>query len=487
MRRIFCFVVFSCAAALVALPQTACAADPDLPERAKAALDNANRFFREQVSTSGGYLWRYSADLSKREGEGRASESMVWVQPPGTPSVGMSFLEAYELTGDEYCLELARDAGLCLVQGQLRSGGWDYRIEFDPARRQRYAYRVDPPREKARNTSTLDDNATQAALRLLMRLDEVLKFKDQKIHETAEFGLSSLLAAQYPNGGWPQRFDRPPDASLYPVKKASYPPSWSREHPRPSYSGYYTFNDNTIADTIDVMFMAAEVYGDEKYSRAAEKAGDFILLAQMPEPQPGWALQYDPQMHPAWARRFEPPSITGGESAGILRTLMMMYRQTGNRRFIEPIPRAIEYYRRSKLPKGGLARFYELKTNRPLYFTRDYELTYDDSDMPTHYAFKMGDWVEGVARQYKRLIETPAEDLKPSRAPYRPRLSDSLEDRTREVIGALDDRGAWVEEGGMKYHGDDDDTRQIIDCRTFIANLRVLSTYLAAVDSGRKG
>jgi len=468
---------------LTAIPRAASAADDDLPKLAKAALHSACRFYREQVSANGGYLWRYSADLAKREGEGRAGELTVWVQPPGTPSVGMALLEAYELTGERYCLELACDAGRCLARGQLRSGGWDYRIEFDPARRGRYAYRADPPRAKARNTSTLDDNATQSALRLMMRLDEVLRFKDEQIHEATEFALRSLLAAQYPNGAWPQRFDRPPDPDLYPVKKATYPASWPREHPRMNYAGYYTFNDNTIADTISVMFLAARIYTDPKYSQAAERAGDFILLAQMPEPQPGWAQQYDPQMQPAWARRFEPPAITGGEAGGILRTLMMLYRETGKKKYIEPIPRAFEYYRRSRLPEGGLARFYELKTNRPLYFTREYVLTYDDGDLPTHYAFKVGDWVQGVARQYEQLAKIPPQDLKPSRATYRPRLSESLEERVREVIMGLDDRGAWVEDGRLKYHGAEDDTGRIIDSRTFINNLRVLSTYLAAVNS----
>ena len=104
------------------------------------------------------------------------------------------------------------------------------------------------------------------------------------------------------------------------------------------YWDYYTFNDNLHADVIDVLFEAAKLYGDAKYRKAAEKAGDFILLAQMPEPQPGWAQQYDVDMHPAWARKFEPPSITGGESQGVMQTLLRLYRETGDKKYLEPMP-----------------------------------------------------------------------------------------------------------------------------------------------------
>ena len=471
------FCLFSCLAPCTAT----CEDDAALPQEAEAALQRACTFFREHVSCEGGYLWRYSADLAKREGEGRATESMVWVQPPGTPSVGQAMLDIYQQTGDARYLKLASDAGRCLVKGQLQSGGWDYRIEFAPDRRGRYAYRVEGDGGKGRNVSTLDDNTTQAALKLLMRLDEALEFKDPEIHEAAESALSALLAAQYPNGAWPQRFTGPPDTEQYPVKKAGYPPSWSREYPGTSYSGFYTFNDNAIADVIDVVFLASRIYDDPQYARAGERAGEFILLAQMPDPQPGWAQQYNADMQPAWARKFEPPSITGGEAGGVLRTLMRLYQETGQKRFLEPIPRALEYYRKSQLPEGGLARFYELKTNRPLYFTRAYELTYDDSDMPTHYAFKIGNWVDSVARQYERTIAMTAEDLAARAASPPPRLTPSLQRQARSVIDALDDRGAWVEDGRLKYHGDDDLTRKVIDCRTFINNVRVLSTYIAAV------
>ncbi len=83
-------------------------------------------------------------------------------------------------------------------------------------------------------------------------------------------------------------------------------------------------------------------------------------------------------MHPAWARRFEPPSVASSESADVIRTLIRIYEVTGEEKYLQPIPAALEWFRRSRLDQAErweMARFYELQTNRPLYFTKDtYEL-----------------------------------------------------------------------------------------------------------------
>ncbi|MFC1634031.1 pectate lyase [Planctomycetota bacterium] len=400
----------------------------------------------------------------------------------------MIFLTAFEATGDVYYLDAAKDAAYALVKGQLRSGGWDYRIEYDPAKRSRYAYRVEPQKERARNTSTLDDNTTQSAIRYLMRVDRALDFKDEKIHEAVQFALQTMLDVQYPNGAWPQRFDAPPDPAKFPVKKADYPDSWSWIFPKQDYRSYYTFNDSSISDAIETMLEAFDIYGDERFQAAAEKAGDFIILAQMPEPQPAWAQQYDANMHPAWARRFEPPSITGGESQSVMRSLLTLYRATGKKKFLEPLPRAIAYFRRSRLPDGRLARFYELKTNKPLYFTReDYDLTYSDADTPTHYAFKAGYGIEGIARQYESARggrNTRGEGVSPSnhRSEGVPPLNPALTTRVRSVIEALDEKGRWVEPGQLRSADEAGTVSRVITTSTFITNIRTLSTFLANND-----
>jgi PelA/Pel-15E family pectate lyase len=455
--------------------------DP-LRQRALRTMLRAVAFFHGQVSSGGGYVYRYSADLSKREGEGKTGPDTAWVQPPGTPAVGMAYLEAYELTGRTELLAAARDAAQCLVRGQLRSGGWTNQIELAPAARARFAYRVDPPRRRARNTSTLDDDKSQSAIRFLARLDTVLDGQDAPIHDSVSFALEALLAAQFPNGAWPQGFRDPPDPARHPIRQASYPDSWPRQCPGGDYWELYTFNDNAIADTIDTLLLAARLYDAPRYRQAALKAGDFILLAQMPEPQPAWAQQYDFQMHPAWARKFEPPAVSGGESQGVLRILLRLYAETGETRFLRPVPRALDYLRRSQLPDGRLARFYELRTNRPLYFTRQYELTYEASDLPTHYSFQVASQLGRLTARYERLAALPAEELRarqPSDTEW-PRRSAVAPERLRAAIDSLDERGAWVEQGRLRYHGRDDDTRRVIESTTFIRNLSLLSRYLAA-------
>lgn len=475
--------VVTVCAGCVLLPILSVATGEDaLKEQAAEAMRRATHFFRTKVSTEGGYLWRYSEDLSLREGEGTATDKTIWVQPPGTPSVGMVFLAACEATGDSYYLDAARDAAYALVKGQLRSGGWDYRIEFDPERRRRYAYRVDSgTRNDARNVSTMDDNNTQSAIQLLLRVDKALDFKDQRIHEAVEFALSTLLKVQYPNGAWPQRFTGPPDPAQFPVKKACYPQSWSWTFPEHDYKSYYTFNDNSIADTIETMLEAFEIYGKEEYRAAAEKAGDFIILAQMPEPQPAWAQQYNAEMEPAWARKFEPPAVTGGESQGVMRILLTLYRATGKEKYLEPLPRAIEYLRRSRLPDGRLARFYELKTNKPLYLTRgDYMLTYSDADMPTHYSFKQSDGTAGILREYERLRAMDPAELKRASKAAGQRMTDALTERAKDAISRLDEQGRWLDRGKMRRDAEDAPSRPVISSRTFINNVRDLSAYLAA-------
>ncbi len=458
-------------------------ANDSLSERAASALKRSVEFYHGKVALHGGYVYRYSDDLVKREGEGKVETEKVWVQPPGTPSVGMVYLEAYEFLGEGYLLRAARDAAECLIQGQLRTGGWRESVEFDPAERKKFAYRVEKPRDKQNNHTTFDDDKTQSAMRLLMWLDQVLKFKDEKLHEASLFALDSVVKAQFPNGSWGQGCDSFPNPADYPVKPASYPAEFVLREPSKKYWYFYTLNDNAMADTIDALLLATKIYGDAKYRNAAIKGGEFLILAQMPEPQPAWAQQYNWDMHPCWARKFEPASITGGESQGAIRILLRLFVETGDKKFLAPIPKALDYLERSRLPNGQMARFYELRTNKPLYFTKNYELTYDDSDLPTHYGFKLDGKLDQLRREYDSVEKLTEKEFVARREvkPSKPKSSASMEALVKKLIESLDDRGAWVEDGQLRYHGKGDPARRVIDSSTFIRIVGTLSRYLVAV------
>lgn len=467
------------------LPLSLAAQVPSREEVLRAML-KAARFYRQQVSTEGGYHYYYTADLSYGRSEAAEGPTQVEVQREATPAVALAYLEAYEATGESEFLGFARDAAYALLRGQLCSGGWDYLIEFDPEKRKSYQYRWDGNcGEDKRGVTNLDDNVTQGALRVLMRVDRALNFSDPKIGEAVRYALDRLLAAQYPIGAWPQRFRRPPDFSRYPVKRASYPDDWPRTWPGPDYQGHYTFNDNTICDVIDMLLEAARIYKEPRYRAAAEKGGQFILLAQMPDPQPAWAQQYDADMHPAWARAFEPPAVTGGESQSVLRMLLTLYRETGDRKYLEPVPRALEYFRRSEVPRGPqevfrripdgpiLARFYELKTNRPLYITKGtrlqaaglgsrivdgYQISYSPDSVITHYGVLVsGRELAFIERDYRLLADAePAAVRRPEKlrglSPFLQRFSEKppappSPDEVRRLIQSMDERGAWVSRG----------------------------------------
>ena len=127
------------------------------------------------------------------------------------------------------------------------------------------------------------------------------------------------------------------------------------------------------------------------------------------------------------------------------------------KKYADSVARALAYLKRSRLPDGRLARFYEMKTNRPLYFTRDYKLTYDDSDVPNHYAFKVGSGLDGIAKRLGGLTAKPWQPPKKAGRPSRPSPA-----AVGEIIRSMDSRGAWVEHGRLRYWPKDDPTRRVI-------------------------
>jgi hypothetical protein len=460
----------------IALPGLA--QDRPAPDSVRAALRKATDHL-VSISTEGGYLWWYSSDLKQRRGEEVATETQVWVQPPGTPSVGLAFLRAHEATRDDTHLRAALGAANALARGQLESGGWAYVIEFDPKLRRQWAYHTDsaatnPDFKSRKNITTFDDDNTQSALTFLMSFLSVATNLPpdslQPIRAALDFGLTRMLDAQYPVGAWPQRFNgQSHDPARHPNRPANIATNWPRQWPHADYGGFYTLNDNTQSDCIRTMLAAYRHTGDRRFLEAAKRGGEFLILAQLPEPQPAWAQQYNYDMQPAWARAFEPPAVCAAESGGAARTLLDLHLETGDAMFLEPLPAFVAWLQRVQLRSNRWARLYELNSNKPLYGDRDGEIHYTLAEISAErqkgYAWE-GDFdLPGFLNRYERLRRDGREK---SLAQIKARkLSVPDAATVAAILASQDAQGCWVSRNGLSM-------------QTFVRNIEQLSAYLLA-------
>lgn len=460
--------------ALVALATLPLHAAPTREEMV-ASMKRATVAFVEKASVEGGFVYYVTLE-GRRLGEGEATATEIWVQPPGTPAVGEAFLDAYEATGDGSFLEAALKAGKALAYGQLESGGWRNSVDFDAS-----GPRIDQYRDgkgKGKNFSTLDDDITQSALGFLMRLDSLSKGRDPDIRAAIDHALPCLLAAQFPNGGFPQGWTGP--VADRPAVKASFPDyDWRTEGRIKEYWNEYTLNDGMALTMTETLLRAHRLAGRAEALEALKRFGEFLLLAQLPDPQPAWAQQYGPDMHPIWARAFEPPAVSGRESEDALLALLRIAEVTGDEKFLAPIVPAVKYLESSLLPDGQLARYYEIGTNQPLYMQRNgkgYELTNDDSNLPDHYGWKNPTRLDLIKNAYlARMAGRPlAEVLDP--APVDAAMVE-------KVIGELDSSGLWITShdgsearlvGQPKFATGE----KYLSSERFAENLRVLSGYV---------
>lgn len=447
-----------------------------------AAMKKAASFFRRDVAFAGGYAWRWPRDMSIAQGENRDSPTLIMMQPPGTPAVGLAMLNAWKATGDKLFLQGAKEAALALMWCQLSTGGWDSDFDFDPRKSRKYHFRRDIEAGDVEPAgrhggSTLDDEKTESALLFLLELVHTDACKDDAALRSAlKFGLDGLLVAQAPNGGWGQHYDGPANPAA-PVVKAKLPAEWPHIWPDVDYTHFYTLNDGNLLAVMRVLLRAHELEKDVRYLDAAKKLGSFLLLAQLPAPQPAWAQQYNQEMIPVWARKFEPPGVSSIESVTAINALIELWLATGEEKWLKTIPPAIAWLEKSKLPEGRWARFYELNTNKPLYCKANtYEVTFDDSDLPTHYGFKTEEKFGKEIEDIKTTLATSREELlRKAAPPTEPKKWTSrAKGQTAKVITALesaDKKGAWLK-------------NDLIDAGEFVKNFKAMCSYVEAAKNG---
>ena len=335
-------------------------AEPQL-DRAEVlvAMKRATAFMTDTVSCEGGYVWAYLPDFSRRWGELEAKSTMIWIQPPGTATMGHLFLDAWQATGDDDYYRAAEQVAEALRRAQHPAGGWNYLHDFagEDSLREWYAtvgrnaWRLEEFHYNAGN-ATFDDGGTAEATKFFLRLYAAKR--DGRHRATLERAIDFILESQYPNGAWPQR----------------WPPG------KPDYSAYLTFNDDVAAENIETLMRCYRVLGDERLATTIRRAMDAYLLTLQPAPQAGWAMQYTPDLSPAAARSYEPAALATSTTARNIDQLLKFYRWTGDAKFLARIPEALAWLESCRLPPA-LARngrefptFLEVGSNRPLYLHR---------------------------------------------------------------------------------------------------------------------
>ncbi len=368
------------------------------PKAVVEAMELASDFYQTRLAKDGLYVWAYSSDGLVRRGEGGEVEANVgWIQPPGSPAIGAAYLRLFEVTGNKVWLVSAQEIAHSLISVQLKSGGWYYHAETDEHGRKNWCYASNVGQDcdaiqdkKEKNNTVLDDNTTQSVIGFLIWFDEASNQSDERIRKAINYSLSNLMDLQYANGSFPvySNWKKGRD-EVDPTLKATPPDDeWSRVWVKPDDPPYFVTNDNIVLDAIRVLLYADRVYGCKRCVKSAVQAGEFLLLAQLPDPMPGWAQTYDKKMQPAWGRKFEPPSVASWETVGAIEALILLYQHVADERFLLAARRGLAWLGQSQLSDGLWARFYEIATSRPLYINSKYELTYADHDLLDHYVLK---------------------------------------------------------------------------------------------------
>ncbi len=386
--------------------------DNELRRETLRTMKRAARFMRERVAYRGGYVWSYAPDFSRRWGEMEAYASMIWIQPPGTATVGHLYLDCFHATRDEFYYQAAMDVAEGLIAAQHPAGGWNYLHDFagEASTRRWYdtigknGWRLEEFHHYYGN-ATFDDAGTSEASQFLLRL--YLERRSSRLRAPLDRAVQFVLDSQYENGGWPQRFPRAEGEAGY-----------IRE---------ITFNDDVAGENIKFLLMVYQTLGDERALAAIRRAMGIFVATQQPAPQAGWGLQHDAQtLAPIGARTYEPEALTTHTTANNVSQLLNFYEWTGEERFIARVPEALAWLASVRLADNQVRvsgrhypTFIELRTNRARINHRRgsnvvngaYYWDYDPEKPITHYSQWRNVDADALRARYERLRAANAEQL----------------------------------------------------------------------------
>ncbi len=315
--------------------------------------------------------------------------------PPGGPSGGGGM--PLDRPADWYAGAEAKHAADSIVSFQTPAGGWGKNVDRSGPIRQpgQMFVPVEHLPAYARGdiqadgdwayVGTLDNNATTTEIRFLARVQKALGRNGAAYRTAALKGIAYLLAAQFPNGGWPQ---------VYPLQGG--------------YHDAVTFNDDAVALSATTLMLAGTAHGDwafvpaplaQQARAAAARAIDLILRTQVRIDGKStiWGQQHDPlTLAPVGARNFEPIALASTESADLL--LFLMRQPDPSPAMRRAITDGVAWLQAHALRNvawkqtddgrrlvyeagaGPLwARFYAIDTGKPIFGDRDRSI-HDDID-----------------------------------------------------------------------------------------------------------
>ncbi len=229
---------------------------------------------------------------------------------------------------------------------------------------------------------TLDNDATTSELQYLARV--LAAGVDAAAYRTSVLGgVEYMLAAQFPNGGWPQ---------VWPLEGG--------------YHDAITFNDGAVTETLEVLQDVASGKGgfafvpEQVRQRARASVGkgiETILKTQIRTRSTAtvWAQQHDAlTLQPVAGRNYEPASQCSSESAAMVQFLMGLREPEPG--VVSAVYAAVAWFRktaiygvafergadgRRRVDAAGAgpiwARYYAIGTDKPIFGDRDQSI-HDD-------------------------------------------------------------------------------------------------------------
>ncbi len=401
---------------LVVSPTTLAQGD-ELRDRVLKTLDSSLAAMTE-FQRHGGWGVAWSLDQSVTWGEFRPiPDDWITVQRPATPIVAGVYLRAGQVLNAPRWIAVAEVAQAALGRLQSPEGGLPHE---------------GPPITGHTKRASFDDGVTTDALDFFIDWWHYTSDPADRaaIDRVGDFILTSQYAE---SGGWPQ---------AYPLQS--------------SYSRCITFNDGNFSRIVSSLFKLERETDNVRYRQAALRGGECILKLQGPANQAIWAQQYDPDtLEPAWARKFEPPGYTPAESAAVCETLVELFVETGDERYIASLGRALQWYETHKLANGKYARLYEPGTQRPVYGRRDKAVkVYDFAQACTGYSWQ-GTWYPRRAKKaYDAIQSHGGEAFRQAHAvptePQKPQPKKPSDQAVTRICNQLTAAGHWTRKPNAK-------------------------------------